>query len=57
MKIVRIIVFAPLKTLRDIPLRYRVAALVYGGISLFLFGVVVGLLRQADRIAQIQPGL
>jgi hypothetical protein len=51
MKIVRIIVFAPIKTLRDTPLRYRVAALVYGGISLFLFGVVFGLLRQADRIA------
>lgn len=42
---------APLKKLRDVPLRYYVAALVCGGISLFLFGVVFALLRQADRIA------
>jgi hypothetical protein len=40
-----------MKRLRDVPLRYRVAALVNGGISLFLFGVVFALLRQADRIA------
>lgn len=40
-----------MKKLRDVPLRYRVAALVCGGISLFLFGVVFALLRQADRIA------
>jgi lysylphosphatidylglycerol synthetase-like protein (DUF2156 family) len=40
-----------MKNLRDVPLRYRVAALVCGGISLFLFGVVFALLRQADRIA------
>jgi hypothetical protein len=40
-----------MKKLRDVPLRDRVAALVFGGISLFLFGVVFALLRQADRIA------
>jgi uncharacterized membrane protein len=40
-----------MKKLRGVPLRDGVAALVYGGISLFLFGVVFGLLRQADRIA------
>jgi hypothetical protein len=51
MKIVRIIVFAPVRTLRDVPLRHRVAALVYGAISLFLFGVVFDLPRHADRIA------
>jgi len=41
---------APMEKPRDVPLRYRVAALVCGGISLFLFGVVFALLRQADRI-------
>jgi hypothetical protein len=40
-----------MKKLRDVPLRYRVAALVYSGISLFLFGVAFALVRQADRIA------
>jgi hypothetical protein len=40
-----------MKKLRDVPLRYRFAALVFGGMSLFLFGVVFALLRQADRIA------
>jgi hypothetical protein len=38
-----------MKKLRDVPLRYRVAALVNSGISLFLFGVVFALLRQAYR--------
>jgi hypothetical protein len=40
-----------MKKLRDVPLRYRFAALVCGGMSLFLFGVVFALLRKADRIA------
>jgi hypothetical protein len=40
-----------MKKLRDVPLRYRVATLVYGGISLFLFGVVFALVRQEYRIA------
>jgi MFS family permease len=40
-----------MKKLRDVPLRYLLAALVSGGISLFLFGVVFALLRHADRIA------
>lgn len=38
-----------MKKLRDVPLRYGVAALVNGGISLFLFGVVFAVLRQAYR--------
>jgi hypothetical protein len=41
---------APMKKLRDVPVRYRVVALFYGGISLFLFGVVFALLRQAYRV-------
>jgi hypothetical protein len=40
---------APMKKLRDVPLRYRVVALACGGISLFLFGVVFAVLRQAYR--------
>jgi len=36
---------------RDVPLRYGVAALVCGGMSLFLFGVVFALVRQAYRVA------
>jgi hypothetical protein len=40
-----------MKKLRDVPLRYGVAALVCGGMSLFLFGVVFAVLRQADRVA------
>jgi hypothetical protein len=40
-----------MKKLRDTPLRYRIAALVCGGISLFLFGVVFALVRQANRVA------
>jgi hypothetical protein len=39
----------PMKKLRDVSLRYRVSALVYGGISLFLFGVVFAVVRQAYR--------
>ena len=39
-----------MKKLRDVPLRYYVAALVCGGISLILFGMVFALLRQADRL-------
>jgi hypothetical protein len=39
-----------MKKLRDVPLRYRVAAVVYGGISLFLFGVVFALVRREYRI-------
>ena len=34
-----------------VPLRYSVASLLFGGMSLFLFGVVFALVRQADRIA------
>lgn len=40
-----------MRKLRDVPLRYRVAALVFGGISLFLFGVVFALVQQAYRVA------
>lgn len=40
-----------MKTPRDIPLRYRVAALVFGGISLFLSGVVFALVQQEYRVA------
>jgi hypothetical protein len=43
-----------MKKLRDVPLCYRVASLLYGGISLFLFGVVFALVRQADRAAANQ---
>ena len=44
-----------MKKLRDVPLRYRAAAsLLYGGMSLFLFGVVFALVRQADRAAANQ---
>jgi hypothetical protein len=42
---------AAMKKLRDVPLRYHVAALLFGGISLFLFGVVFAMLRQAYRVA------
>jgi len=42
---------APMEKLRDVPLRYRVAALACGGMSLFLFGVVFAMLRQAYRVA------
>jgi len=45
-----------MKKLRDVPLRYRIAALVHGGMSLFLFGVVFALPRQADRIAATPAG-
>jgi len=41
----------PMKKLRDVPLRYCVAALACGGMSLFLFGVVFAMLRQAYRVA------
>jgi divalent metal cation (Fe/Co/Zn/Cd) transporter len=40
-----------MKKLRDVPLRYGVAALVCGGMSLFLFAVVFALVRQAYRVA------
>jgi hypothetical protein len=40
---------APMKTLRDAPLRYRIAAFAWGAMSLFLFGVVFALVRQAYR--------
>jgi hypothetical protein len=40
-----------MKRLRDVPLRHRFAALVFGGTSLLLFGVIFALLRQADRVA------
>jgi len=40
-----------MKKIRAVPLRYRVAALVNGGISLFLFGVVFALVQQAYRVA------
>jgi len=41
--------------MRDVSLRYRMAAsLLFGGMSLFLFGVVFALLRQADRAAANQ---
>jgi hypothetical protein len=45
-----------MKKLLDVPLRYRVAAsLLYGGMSLFLFGVVFAVVvRQADRVAAYQ---
>jgi hypothetical protein len=41
-----------MKQLRDVPLRYGVAALVCGGMSAFLFVVVFALLRQAYRVAE-----
>ncbi|WP_159008706.1 hypothetical protein [Bradyrhizobium sp. S69] len=44
-------VAAPMKKLRNVPPRYRVAALVCGGMSLFLFGVVFAMLRQAYHVA------
>ena len=41
--------------LRNVSLRYRVAAsLIYGGISLFLFGVAFALVRRADHAAANQ---
>jgi hypothetical protein len=43
-----------MKKLRDVPLRDGVAALVCGGISLFLFGVVFAMLRQAYRFTENQ---
>lgn len=44
-----------MKELREAPLHYRVAAsLLFGGISLFLFGVVFALVRQADHAAADQ---
>jgi hypothetical protein len=44
-----------MKKLRDVQPRYRVAAsLLFGGISLFLFGVVFALVRQAERAAANQ---
>ncbi len=46
---------APMKKLRDTPLRYRIAAsLLFGGTSLFLFGVVFALVGQADHAAADQ---
>jgi hypothetical protein len=41
----------PMKTFRKIPLRYRFTALVLGGISIFLFGVVAMIFQQEYRIA------
>jgi hypothetical protein len=39
--------------LGDVPPRYRIAAsLLFGGISLFLFGAVFALVRQADHAAR-----
>lgn len=38
-----------MKKLRDVPLRYGVAALFCGGMSLFLFGVVFAVVRQVYR--------
>jgi hypothetical protein len=44
-----------MKNQPDVPLRYRVAfSLIYGGISLFLFGVVFAMVQQADRVAANQ---
>jgi hypothetical protein len=43
-----------MKKLRDVPLRYGVAALVCGGMSLFLFGVVFVMLRQAYHVTENQ---
>ncbi|QOZ33167.1 hypothetical protein [Bradyrhizobium sp. CCBAU 53421] len=44
-----------MKYLRDVPLRYRVASsLIFGGMSLFLFGVDCALVRQANRAAANQ---
>lgn len=40
-----------MKKLRAVPLRYRFAALVFGGASLFLFGVVFALVQQEYRVA------
>ena len=40
-----------MRKLRDVPLRYSVAAVVFGGISLFLFGVVFALVQQEYRVA------
>jgi drug/metabolite transporter (DMT)-like permease len=39
-----------MKKLRDVPLRYGAAALVCGGMSVFLFGVVFALVRREYRI-------
>jgi hypothetical protein len=41
----------PMKTLREIPLRYRMAAVALGAISIFLFGVVALIFQQEYRIA------
>ncbi|MGZ5870492.1 MAG: hypothetical protein ACXWKP_00075 [Bradyrhizobium sp.] len=43
-----------MKKLRDVPLRYRFAALIFGGTSIFLFGVVFALVRQEYRVAASQ---
>jgi hypothetical protein len=40
---------ARMKKPRDVPLRYGVGALFCGGMSLFLFGVVFAMVRQAYR--------
>jgi hypothetical protein len=40
-----------MKTRREISPRYRFAALVLGGISIFLFGVVAMMFQQEYRIA------
>ena len=44
-----------MKKLRDVQLRYCFAAPVFGGISLFLFGVVFALLRQVDHRIEPNP--
>ena len=43
-----------MKKLRDVPLIYRVASLLFGGMSLCLFGVVFALVRRADHAAENQ---
>ncbi|MGY3529575.1 hypothetical protein [Bradyrhizobium sp. USDA 4452] len=44
-----------MKKMPDNPLHYRVAAsLIFGGMSLFLFGVVFALVRQAGHAAENQ---
>jgi hypothetical protein len=40
---------ASMEKLRDAPLRYRIAALVCGAMSVFLFGVVFAFVRQSYR--------
>jgi hypothetical protein len=40
-----------MNNLRDVPLRDRFAALVFGGTSLFLFGVVFALVKREYRVA------